>query len=112
MGVCCCLCAQHCPACLPSAAARCSPDPPLRRGLEAVKRSQRVYLEAYTSLLLVPKEKLVGGWWVAMVAGAPQGAAQLQVCLPAGMHGHPTESHPRFRNCCIAPCRRSFTARR
>lgn len=33
----------------------------LRRGLEAVKRSQRVYLEAYTSLLLVPKEKLVGG---------------------------------------------------
>ena len=29
------------------------------RGLEAVKRSERVYLEAYTSLLLVPKEKLV-----------------------------------------------------
>ncbi|KAI7835729.1 hypothetical protein COHA_010383 [Chlorella ohadii] len=28
------------------------------KGLEAVKRSQRVYLEAYTSLLLVPKEKL------------------------------------------------------
>lgn len=26
-----------------------------------MKRSQRVYLEAYTSLLLVPKEKLVGG---------------------------------------------------
>jgi len=29
------------------------------RGLEAVKGSERVYLEAYTSLLLVPKEKLV-----------------------------------------------------
>lgn len=29
------------------------------RGLEAVKRSERVYLEAYTSLLLVPKETLV-----------------------------------------------------
>ena len=29
------------------------------RGLDAVKRSERVYLEAYTSLLLVPKEKLV-----------------------------------------------------
>jgi diphthamide biosynthesis methyltransferase len=32
----------------------------MRRGLEAVKRSERVYLEAYTSLLLVPKEQLVG----------------------------------------------------
>lgn len=29
------------------------------RGLEAVRGSQRVYLEAYTSLLLVPKEQLV-----------------------------------------------------
>lgn len=28
------------------------------KGLEAVKGSQRVYLEAYTSLLLIPKEKL------------------------------------------------------
>ncbi|GAB4821185.1 hypothetical protein N2152v2_008231 [Parachlorella kessleri] len=28
------------------------------KGLEAVKASERVYLEAYTSLLLVPKEKL------------------------------------------------------
>ena len=31
------------------------------RGLDAVRGSQRVYLEAYTSLLLVPKEKLVRG---------------------------------------------------
>lgn len=30
------------------------------RGLDAVKQSERVYLEAYTSLLLVPKETLVG----------------------------------------------------
>lgn len=28
------------------------------RGLEAVKGCERVYLEAYTSLLLVPKERL------------------------------------------------------
>ncbi len=30
-----------------------------RRGLEIVKGCQRVYLEAYTSVLLVPKERLV-----------------------------------------------------
>jgi hypothetical protein len=30
----------------------------LYRGLEAVKASERIYLEAYTSLLLVPKETL------------------------------------------------------
>lgn len=30
-----------------------------RRGLEAVRGSQRIYLEAYTSQLLVPKEQLV-----------------------------------------------------
>ena len=29
------------------------------RGLEAVKRCERVYLESYTSLLLVPRERLV-----------------------------------------------------
>ena len=29
------------------------------RGLEVVKACQRVYLEAYTSVLLVPKERLV-----------------------------------------------------
>lgn len=29
------------------------------RGLEIVKRAERVYLEAYTSILLVDKEKLV-----------------------------------------------------
>ena len=29
------------------------------KGLEVVKRAERVYLEAYTSILLVEKEKLV-----------------------------------------------------
>lgn len=29
------------------------------RGLEVVKNAERVYLEAYTSILLVDKEKLV-----------------------------------------------------
>ena len=29
------------------------------KGLEIVKRAHRVYLEAYTSILLVEKEKLV-----------------------------------------------------
>jgi diphthine synthase len=29
------------------------------RGLEIVKRAERVYLEAYTSILLVDKSKLV-----------------------------------------------------
>lgn len=29
------------------------------KGLEIVKRAERVYLEAYTSILLVDKEKLV-----------------------------------------------------
>ncbi len=35
---------------------------PLIRGLEAVRKSERVYLEAYTSVLLVPKEQLVRPW--------------------------------------------------
>jgi len=30
-----------------------------RRGLEIVKRCSRIYLEAYTSILMVDKEKLV-----------------------------------------------------
>lgn len=29
------------------------------RGLEVVKKAERVYLEAYTAILLVDKEKLV-----------------------------------------------------
>jgi len=52
----------------------CTPHPPLfhthwttkfnghialSRGLEAVKGCERIYLEAYTSILLVPKERLV-----------------------------------------------------
>jgi hypothetical protein len=34
-----------------------------RRGLEAVKGCTRVYLEAYTSILMVDKTKLVRGCW-------------------------------------------------
>ena len=30
------------------------------RGLQAVKKCKRVFLEAYTSILLVDKDKLVG----------------------------------------------------
>lgn len=33
------------------------------KGLEVVKRAERVYLEAYTSILLVSKEKLVSTMW-------------------------------------------------
>lgn len=32
------------------------------KGLNLVKNASRVYLEAYTSILLVSKEKLVGEW--------------------------------------------------
>lgn len=32
------------------------------RGLEIVKKAERVYLEAYTAILLVDKAKLVSGW--------------------------------------------------
>ena len=37
----------------------CTPSMLFRRGLEAVKQCSRVYLEAYTSVLMVPKERLV-----------------------------------------------------
>lgn len=33
------------------------------KGLEVVKKAERVYLEAYTSILLVEKEKLVSGFY-------------------------------------------------
>ncbi len=37
------------------------------KGLEIVKSAERVYLEAYTSILLVDKEKLVGTQtWVSI----------------------------------------------
>lgn len=40
------------------------------RGLEAVKRCRRVFLEAYTSMLMVPKEQLVRvGWRTPTVLG-------------------------------------------
>lgn len=36
------------------------------KGLEVIKKAERVYLEAYTSILLVNKEKLVcvSGWFL------------------------------------------------
>jgi diphthine synthase len=33
------------------------------RGLEVVKRAERVYLESYTAILMVGKEKLVSSPW-------------------------------------------------
>lgn len=42
----------------------------LRRGLEAVKGCSRVYLEAYTSILLCDKSKLVRICWVPVRARA------------------------------------------
>ena len=39
------------------------------RGLEAVKRCSRVFLEAYTSVLMVPKERLVRVSWRTSVHG-------------------------------------------
>lgn len=37
------------------------------RGLEIVKKAERVYLEAYTAILLVDKSKLVGGIYDTML---------------------------------------------
>lgn len=36
------------------------------KGLEIVKKAERVYLEAYTSILLVKKDKLVSGQSLAV----------------------------------------------
>ena len=33
------------------------------KGLEIVKKAERVYLEAYTAVLLVEKDVLVSPWW-------------------------------------------------
>ena len=44
------------------------------RGLQAVRKCKRVFLEAYTSILLVEKEKLVGlssFLWDLTQAGLP-----------------------------------------
>lgn len=43
------------------------------KGLEVVKKADRVYLEAYTSILLVDKEKLVSSFHFT-TGGAPQRA--------------------------------------
>ena len=59
---------------------------PVHRGLEAVRGSQRIYLEAYTSQLLVPKEQLVITTcrlaWVAACCWqhAPQGGERFYCC--------------------------------
>ena len=48
------------------------------KGLEVVKKAERVYLEAYTSILLVDKEKLVSLppasailWWLVWANVVP-----------------------------------------
>lgn len=38
------------------------------RGLEIVKKAERVYLEAYTAILLVDKAKLVSSLYIAIVS--------------------------------------------
>ena len=51
------------------------------KGLEVVKRAERVYLESYTSILLIPKEKLVGNspivWPLPVLFGYGGGRRQL-----------------------------------
>lgn len=86
----------------------------LRRGLEAVKRSQRVYLEAYTSLLLVPKEKLVGGVGPMMKqARAPPVLVGVWHPLLHACTGIHLRLQTDFTLCLLsAGRRRSFTARR
>lgn len=37
------------------------------KGLEIVKKADRVYLEAYTSILLVSKDKLVGSSYLSRI---------------------------------------------
>ena len=60
-----------------------------------MKRSERVYLEAYTSLLLVPKEKLVRG-------------AGLHACMLKKRH---TVMTPSVTSSALLGCRKSFMAR-
>ena len=43
----------------------------LCRGLEAVMGCSRIYLEAYTSILLIEKEKLVSGMSVLVSYSEP-----------------------------------------
>lgn len=37
------------------------------KGLEVIKKAERVYLEAYTSILLVDTERLVSAWVIPLV---------------------------------------------
>ncbi len=61
--------------CFPALRHSVTETPAARRGLEAVRGSDRIYLEAYTSQLLVPKEQLVsilrGGQLIGSLAAAP-----------------------------------------
>ena len=36
------------------------------KGLEVIKKAERVYLEAYTSILLVDRERLVSAWVIPL----------------------------------------------
>lgn len=54
------------------------------RGLEIVKRAERVYLEAYTSILLVDKTKLVGGLSLRMDIMALAMCSSLICCYSVG----------------------------
>jgi diphthamide biosynthesis methyltransferase len=56
---------------------------PVHRGLEAVRGSQRIYLEAYTSQLLVPTEQLVSR------------SCRLLACLAACCWQHAAEGGDR-----------------
>ena len=65
------LCLYNAVGRLQSRSSICIQRVPLKcRGLEAVKRCSRVFLEAYTSVLMVPKEQLVRiGWRTPSVLG-------------------------------------------
>ena len=57
------------------------------KGLEVVKKAERVYLEAYTSILLVSKEKLVSGlllFYTNSIDGALDSLAKNSVCSLVG----------------------------
>jgi len=51
------------------------------KGLEVVKRAERVYLEAYTSILLVEKEKLVSHKYSRVVSVADKSDSLVGIFL-------------------------------
>ena len=63
------------------------------RGLEAVKRCSRVFLEAYTSVLMVPKERLVRDTSICL-ASQPANQATWRSNLHGCVLSHmPVEHH-------------------